>query len=147
MVCLVVSDDHIIELSLTDLDVKVNKRWGDMSLVFELDSIALTDSKRPDSHPAILWTSGIDGIGLVPRVRSSGNSLNDQEKQPLPPPVRRTSVKDGTSKPIEFKYLQLTSPYSPLYEGDSKKITFKLKDCNIAVDDGSISRIVPFTTK
>lgn len=152
MVCLVVSEEHIIELCLSELNVKYTKRWGDATLFMQLDSIALTDSKRPESHPAILWTTKSVEGNIVPRVRGSFIALNDLDKQQQQQqhnnhPMRRTSVKDGPSKSIEFKYLQLTSPYSPLYDGDSKNISFKLKDCNIAIDDGSISRLVPFTAK
>jgi hypothetical protein len=185
MVCLILNEDNQSELCLNSLEVKIVKRAGDIDTCIDLDSISLTDSKRPESHPRILWTDSSiesnDNASIVSdnkttatNVMSSTMVTNDGNSLTTPfgggirlkTSTSNTNIKDSFSssshdfttkhsshpmvnkhKNITFRYLNFTSPYSPLYEGDSKHISFTFCDLNIAIDDGSISRFSPFITK
>jgi hypothetical protein len=114
-----IAEDHNAELSISDVGLTVIQRAGDMSVQVLAQSLALTDSLRPEEHRAILWThSGEQG--------SSRENANDE------PPLLKVALR------------QIMSPLSPLYNGNQTELYLVMSTLHCGIDDVSTMSYAPF---
>jgi len=122
-VLLCISANHTAELALSDINLTLLQRAGDMNVLVSAQSLALTDSQRPVEHRAIFWT-----------VEESSNTSThiEEEGSPSALPLVRVS------------YRMLNTPLSPLYNGNQNELAVICSTMCCGIDDASTMRYVPF---
>jgi hypothetical protein len=119
-----VDSSHLLAVQIKDVGLSYAKRPRDAVTKFHVYYVALNDSKRPSSHPAILWTP------LTDVDKNDDTDAND-----------KLMNQDNQFVQVSFMACERGSPH---YVGDDAELSVSIRRICLFIDTMALDRLVPF---